>query len=368
MTNIDDTAVFVFDPSGTDTTRAIADALIEWVEGGGGGRGDPVCWRLRLRADRSWQYLFSSCDRRRQWDVEYARCFEPPLEFHERLERRGDVGFCRRRCESPLHAIARRSCCSRHRQQIHGAASALGSCACERFGCLGAAAGLAARAAALLRCGFDAARGSRRQQCPDGGFDRWVLHRNKFEVRREYPCECFSETQTSATALGQTIARVAVETRGWESRGLFYYPPGGCREWHTNERDPPGWRLYVSYTQGTSHFHYVDDHRRAGDGDGAVVSQKERGALVRMFRVQDGSASSGPVLWHAVSASPSGGRRWSVGFRLRDEQAADILHRARELKSKRKSESNSCFHPPEQTMRREEDVRPPVAATDGMRC
>ena len=218
-----------------------------------------------------------------------------------------------------MHALARQSCCCN--DELHSLASNAGSCACERFGCMGAFASAAAHAAALARCAVDAALGPRRR-CPDGAFDRWVLSSTKFEVQRQRPCTCSSGIK-STTSLEEAIGRASIEASGWDSRGLFFYPPGGCREWHTNERDPSGWRLYVSYTKGTSHFHFVDDSINT------VVSQKEQsGALVRMFRVSDGvTEGMPPVLWHAISAAPDGSKRWSVGFRLRDEQARTILRR-----------------------------------------
>ena len=101
-------------------------------------------------------------------------------------------------------------------------------------------------------------------------------------------------------------------------RGYFFYPGGGCREWHTNQGDQPGWRLYISTTTGISHFHHWTD--------GVAVAQPEHGPVARLFRVGNGQAGE-PILWHAISAGTpdAAGERWSVGFWVSDEQADRLL-------------------------------------------
>ena len=117
------------------------------------------------------------------------------------------------------------------------------------------------------------------------------------------------------------IREACPASRRWRGRGVFFYPPGGCREWHTNNWDPAGWRLYVSHTEGLSHFHWRDPatHR--------VTAQEERGPVARLFSLPPRGP---PYLFHAISAAPGGGgggggRRWSVGFRLSDAEAMALL-------------------------------------------
>lgn len=103
-------------------------------------------------------------------------------------------------------------------------------------------------------------------------------------------------------------------------RGNFYYPPNGYREWHTNQFDLSGWRLYLIHTlpTGCSLFRYhlpstpLDEITNAIDHDG----------MVRLFRIPDKRETGGEVLWHNIV---SDGQRWSLGVLLNERNAQQLL-------------------------------------------
>jgi hypothetical protein len=103
-------------------------------------------------------------------------------------------------------------------------------------------------------------------------------------------------------------------------RGNFYYPPNGYREWHTNQFDPSGWRLYLIHTvpTGCSLFRYhlpstpLEEIRNAIDHDG----------MVRLFKIPDRRESHGQPLWHTIV---SDGQRWSLGLMLSERNAQQLI-------------------------------------------
>ena len=98
-------------------------------------------------------------------------------------------------------------------------------------------------------------------------------------------------------------------------RGNFYYPNGGYREWHTNQFDPHGWRLYFVHTNGgpdCAYFHYIDPVTNER------ITKSDRDGCMRLFYVGNGRNT----LWHAVT---SNGDRWSLGFILSDRSAGRLI-------------------------------------------
>jgi hypothetical protein len=95
-------------------------------------------------------------------------------------------------------------------------------------------------------------------------------------------------------------------------RGNFYYPPGGCREWHTNRSDIPGWRLYIIKNEPREScvFHILDEDTQK------VVAFKDSRCMIRLFKVD-----SQKPLWHNVV---SNGHRWSMGFAISENAARKI--------------------------------------------
>ena len=93
-------------------------------------------------------------------------------------------------------------------------------------------------------------------------------------------------------------------------RGVFYYPPGGFREWHSNKYDPPGYRLYLVRSMGDSTFQYINQNKemvRVPDGE----------LVLNIFKVGTGDNT----LYHNVVSNTD---RWSIGF-LCDEDRVDAL-------------------------------------------
>ncbi|MEC7987497.1 MAG: hypothetical protein VX278_20190 [Myxococcota bacterium] len=91
----------------------------------------------------------------------------------------------------------------------------------------------------------------------------------------------------------------------FEQRGIFWYPNGGYREWHTNhpydgKSQNAGWRIYFVDTDGKSAFHYLDTK-------GKMQIARDKPLFANIFYLP-------PVklFWHAVV---SNGNRFSCGFR-----------------------------------------------------
>lgn len=110
------------------------------------------------------------------------------------------------------------------------------------------------------------------------------------------------------------------EVFGEDSRmsGLFYYPPGGFKEWHTDFEDPQGdperrWRIYLikSADDRKSWFQYLDPAtdkiKRVYDQDG----------YLNLF-----SLTEREPLYHAVYANT---HRWSLGIKMGDGAIRKML-------------------------------------------
>lgn len=114
-------------------------------------------------------------------------------------------------------------------------------------------------------------------------------------------------------------------TKFWESHqilvtGYFYYPPGGFREWHTNENDVVGWRLYYVKREepNRSWFLWKDPVT------GKTHRENDCNDCYNMFKVksrQDG------VLWHSVYSDT---HRFSIGINIPESFASKITQRLEE--------------------------------------
>jgi hypothetical protein len=114
-------------------------------------------------------------------------------------------------------------------------------------------------------------------------------------------------------------------TKFWKSKqvlitGYFYYPPGGFREWHTNEHDIIGWRLYYVKREepNKSWFLWKDPvtgetHREADCND-----------CYNMFKLKPRKDG---VLWHSVYSDT---HRFSIGINIPESFASKITQRLEE--------------------------------------
>lgn len=97
--------------------------------------------------------------------------------------------------------------------------------------------------------------------------------------------------------------------------GYFYYPKGGCREWHTNEMDPLGWRGYFVYCpegDGKSELNILDPKTKK------MVRASDKSGIIRLFKVKKGDDR----LWHSVTSRT---KRYSLGFRLSDQVVDQLM-------------------------------------------
>lgn len=136
---------------------------------------------------------------------------------------------------------------------------------------------------------------------PEKGEKNWMWKRGKWT--RQITLEVYDKI---AKLLTDIIGSPVVV------RGVFYYPPGGYRVWHSNQYDPHGWRLYMVHTNGgESAFNYL--------ADGKVVSMPDKDGIVNAFKVGDGK----DILYHSVHSDTAD--RWSLGFLVEDPKAVEKL-------------------------------------------
>ena len=92
----------------------------------------------------------------------------------------------------------------------------------------------------------------------------------------------------------------------FEQRGVFWYPKGGYREWHSNfpyseDTDRAGWRIYLVDVEeeGKSGFQYLDE-------EGRCTSLADKKGYANIFWLPHDR-----FFWHAVFSHTN---RFSCGF------------------------------------------------------
>ena len=123
----------------------------------------------------------------------------------------------------------------------------------------------------------------------------------------------------------------ALESVGFIT-GLFWYPPNGVREWHTNRYDTPGWRVYLTHVVPEQPFEvegkvaalvgssvsYWQPHQRT------ARTVRDRDAHAIIFRI--GGRGEEPF-WHCIKSHDV--HRFSLGLHVTNESAMELvrLHR-----------------------------------------
>lgn len=102
--------------------------------------------------------------------------------------------------------------------------------------------------------------------------------------------------------------------------GVFYYPPGSFREWHTNS-NAPGYRLYYinALEPNKSFLNFV--HPISGE----VISVPDRKECVNLFMIPEPDE----YLWHNVTSET---HRISVGIRICDNKIINDLKKLAKYK------------------------------------
>jgi len=126
-----------------------------------------------------------------------------------------------------------------------------------------------------------------------------------------------------ARKLEQTVGsalRGKLEANEHDSfRGLYWYPPGGFTEWHTDGSQVKGWRVYTALLtqENASSFVYMDATNHS------VHVVQDRHFQANLFRVNGDTARP---LWHAVISQQA--HRFSVGIAISDALARQIIDAA----------------------------------------
>jgi hypothetical protein len=96
-------------------------------------------------------------------------------------------------------------------------------------------------------------------------------------------------------------------------RGLFWYPKGGFREWHTNRFHLSGWRLYLIECDEDERSWFAYKHPKTG----ITHRIPDRRGYINIFKV-----TKDPPLWHNVYSQTN---RFSLGIHVTDEFMDNIV-------------------------------------------
>ncbi len=99
--------------------------------------------------------------------------------------------------------------------------------------------------------------------------------------------------------------------------GLFYYPPGGYAEWHTNKYDLTGWRMYYIKTTEPDKSWFRYKHVKQDTFHIAPDITEH----YNMFYLEGGEDN---LIWHSVYSDT---HRFSIGFNVPPIYAYLILSR-----------------------------------------
>ena len=92
-----------------------------------------------------------------------------------------------------------------------------------------------------------------------------------------------------------------------EVRGLFWYPKGGFREWHTNEYTRQGWRLYLVYADEDEKSWFSYKHPETGK----LHTIPDKTGYINIFKI-----TKDPPIWHNVYSQTN---RISLGIHVTQE-------------------------------------------------
>jgi len=102
--------------------------------------------------------------------------------------------------------------------------------------------------------------------------------------------------------------------------GYFYYPPGGFREWHTNENDIIGWRLYYIKREEPNRSWFLWRNPITGKFN----RENDCNDCYNMFKIR--SKEEG-ALWHSVYSDT---HRFSIGMNIPEWLVSRITRRIEE--------------------------------------
>jgi hypothetical protein len=110
-----------------------------------------------------------------------------------------------------------------------------------------------------------------------------------------------------ARYLGDIYKSIYGTIKYTEVRGLFWYPKGGFREWHTNQYHRLGWRLYLVYADEDEKSWFSFKHPETGK----LHTLPDKTGYINIFKV-----TKDPPLWHNVYSQTN---RISLGIHVTDE-------------------------------------------------
>lgn len=109
-------------------------------------------------------------------------------------------------------------------------------------------------------------------------------------------------------------------------RGMFWYPPGGYREWHTNKHNVTGWRAYIISTRKSPRAPRNAD--RPGSYLGVMRGSKfitcpDRDFEIKLFHIR---SAEDELNWHCVMSMTND--RLSIGINPSETLANYLIGKA----------------------------------------
>ncbi len=128
-------------------------------------------------------------------------------------------------------------------------------------------------------------------------------------------------SKSNKTGRNQWLMRYFDDFDGMNNTGFFYYPPGAYREWHTNENDLIGYRLYYVQVDkpDASWLYYLMPGSSSLDPT-TIRKVSDKTDHYNLFKI-----TKDPVLWHAVYSKEA--HRFSVGLNVRQSFIETLLER-----------------------------------------
>lgn len=137
----------------------------------------------------------------------------------------------------------------------------------------------------------------------------YISSGNRFNLSLNNPCDHYSDENN---VLKDTIIKIEEKIKEKYNcdvvvnTGMFWYPPGGSCDWHTNS-DGPGKRVYLTWAkeEGKSFFRYYDSKK-----DDIVTKYDKKGWSINEFEIFNEEYN---LYWHCVDSNTV---RISYGYLL----------------------------------------------------
>ena len=137
---------------------------------------------------------------------------------------------------------------------------------------------------------------------------------SKFEINNDSLLKIYSAKRGYQTLLSNHY------------KGSFWYPPGGFREWHTNQNNVTGWRFYLislkDHPEIPNNTNYPNSFLSLMRGD-EIIRCPDSNYILRLFHLRD---DKNDLNFHSVSSINQD--RYSIGYQPSDKFVDYLIENA----------------------------------------